>query len=85
MGFAEIPRAGFGLVPPSGVGAVGKWPADATAESLAAAGHLSTAVVIVNLRYPTNFSPMNGAWIERLSRRGEQMTKALMAEHPLDL
>ncbi len=34
-------------VPPSGVGAVDKWPAGATAESLAQAGHLSTAVVTV--------------------------------------
>src|SRR5712671_6772948 len=33
-----------------GVGAVGKWPAAATATSLAAAGHLSTAVVIADLR-----------------------------------
>ena len=32
------------------VGAVGKWPAAATATSLAAAGHLSTAVVIADLR-----------------------------------
>ena len=32
-----------GRVPPGGVGAVGKWPAGATAESLAQAGHLPTA------------------------------------------
>ena len=32
-----------GRVPPSGVGAVGKWPAGATAESLAQAGRLPTA------------------------------------------
>ena len=31
--------------------------------------------------YPTNFSAMSPAWIERLSRRGEQLTKALIAEH----
>jgi len=29
---------------------VGKWPAGATAKSLAQAGHLSTAVVIADLR-----------------------------------
>ena len=39
-----------GRVPRSGVRAVGKWPAGATAKSLAQAGHLSTAVVIVDLR-----------------------------------
>ncbi len=33
----------LGFVPPSGVGAVGKWPAGTTAESLARAGHLPTA------------------------------------------
>ena len=31
--------------------------------------------------YPTDFSAMSPAWIERLSRRGEQLTKALVAEH----
>ena len=31
--------------------------------------------------YPTNFSAMSPAWIERLSRRGEQLTKAMIAEH----
>ena len=31
--------------------------------------------------YPTNFSKMRSAWIERLSLRGEQLTKALIAEH----
>ena len=40
----------LGPVPRCGVGAVGKWPAAATATSLAAAGHLSTAVVIADLR-----------------------------------
>jgi hypothetical protein len=40
----------IGRVPRSGVGAVGKWPAGATAKSLAQAGHLSTAVVIADLR-----------------------------------
>ena len=39
-----------GRAPRSGVGAVGKWPAGATAKSLAQAGHLSTAVVIADLR-----------------------------------
>src|SRR6266404_3341526 len=43
------PRA-LGRVPWGGVGAVGKWPAAATVTSLAATGHLSTAVVIVDLR-----------------------------------
>ena len=38
-----------GRVPLNGVGAVGKWSAVATAMSLAEAGHLSTAVVIVSL------------------------------------
>ena len=37
----------FGRVPGRGVGAVGKSPAVATAESLAEAGDLSTAVVTV--------------------------------------
>ena len=37
-------------VPRSGVGAVGKWPACATAKSLAQTGHLPTAVVIADLR-----------------------------------
>ncbi len=31
--------------------------------------------------YPTNFSAMPPKWIEKLSRRGEQLTKALIAEH----
>jgi NTE family protein len=31
--------------------------------------------------YPTDFSAMTETWIERLSRRGEQLTKALIAEH----
>ncbi|MCY4025388.1 MAG: patatin-like phospholipase family protein [Acidobacteria bacterium] len=31
--------------------------------------------------YPTDFSAMSAAWVERLSRRGEQITKALIAEH----
>ena len=39
----------LGRVLSSGVGAVGKWPAGATAKSLAQAGHLSTAVVIADL------------------------------------
>ena len=31
--------------------------------------------------YPTDFSPMSTHWIDKLSRRGEQLTKALIAEH----
>ena len=31
--------------------------------------------------YPTDFSAMNPAWIDRLSRHGEQLTRALIAEH----
>jgi NTE family protein len=31
--------------------------------------------------YPTDFSAMSPEWIDRLSRRGEQLTKALIAEH----
>jgi NTE family protein len=31
--------------------------------------------------YPTDFSAMSAAWIERLSRRGEQLTRALVAEY----
>ena len=31
--------------------------------------------------YPTDFSAMPGEWIDKLSRRGEQLTKALIAEH----
>lgn len=33
------------------------------------------------LDYPTDFSAMKSVWIERLSLRGEQLTKALIAEH----
>jgi hypothetical protein len=39
-----------GRVLRSGVRAGGKWPAGATAKSLVQAGHLSTAVVIADLR-----------------------------------
>ena len=35
--------------------------------------------------YPTDFSAMAEEWIERLSRRGEQLTKALIAEHAPNL
>lgn len=35
--------------------------------------------------YPTDFSAMSSAWIDRLSRRGEQLTKALIAEHAAEL
>ena len=31
--------------------------------------------------YPTDFFAMSQAWIDRLGRRGEQLTKALIAEH----
>ena len=31
--------------------------------------------------YPTNFAAMPSEWIERLSRRGEQLTLALLKEH----
>ena len=31
--------------------------------------------------YPTDFSAMPEEWIDKLSRRGEQLTKALIAEH----
>lgn len=31
--------------------------------------------------YPTNFSSMSDEWIDRLSRRGEQLIRALLAEH----
>ena len=34
--------------------------------------------------YPTNFAKMSLIWIERLSLRGEQLTKALIAEHAPD-
>ena len=47
FGFRELC---VGRAPGSGVRAVGKWPAVATAKSLAEAGHLSTAVVIADLR-----------------------------------
>src|SRR5262245_22378673 len=65
------------------VGAVGKWPARATAKSLAAAGHLPTAVGVVSARQDliagcrgrTEGSPAVGATIApqpciRWSRRG---------------
>jgi len=31
--------------------------------------------------YPTNFSGMTDAWIEKLSNRGEQLTRCLIAQH----
>lgn len=31
--------------------------------------------------YPTDFSAMSAEWIDRLSRRGEQLTRALIAEY----
>ena len=45
-----LAQASQSRVPRSGVGAVGKWPACATAKSLAQTGHLPTAVVIADLR-----------------------------------
>lgn len=35
--------------------------------------------------YPTDFSAMTDEWIEKLSRRGYQLTRALVAEHWPDL
>ena len=35
--------------------------------------------------YPTDFSAMPDEWIEKLSKRGEQLTYALIAEHMPDL
>ena len=35
--------------------------------------------------YPTDFSAMTPDWIERLVRRGEQITKALLQEHAPEL
>ena len=35
--------------------------------------------------YPTDFSAMEDHWIDRLSLRGEQLTRALIAEHAPDL
>jgi NTE family protein len=35
--------------------------------------------------YPTDFSAMSEHWIDRLSRRGEQLTRALIEEHAPEL
>lgn len=35
--------------------------------------------------YPTDFSAMPDEWIEKLRKRGEQLTYALIAEHKPDL
>lgn len=35
--------------------------------------------------YPTDFLAMSEDWIDRLGRRGEQLTKALLAEHAPEL
>ena len=35
--------------------------------------------------YPTDFSSMEECWIDRLSNRGEQLTRALITEHAPDL
>lgn len=37
------------------------------------------------ISYPTNFSAMSDAWIERLSSRGEQLTRLLLAEYVPEL
>jgi NTE family protein len=37
------------------------------------------------LAYPTDFSAMTPDWIDRLSRRGEQLTRALLQEHAPEL
>jgi NTE family protein len=35
--------------------------------------------------YPSDFSPMTEAWIERLSRRGDQLTLAVLRQHAPEL
>ncbi len=35
--------------------------------------------------YPTDFSAMKGEWVDKLSRRGEQLTRALVEEHAPEL
>jgi NTE family protein len=35
--------------------------------------------------YPTDFNAMSEEWVERLARRGEQLTRALVAEHAPEL
>lgn len=35
--------------------------------------------------YPTDFSAMSDEWIDKLSRRGEQLTKALVAQYMPEL
>jgi hypothetical protein len=50
QGWAAFAERADGCVPARGVRAVGKWPAGATVQSLAQAGHLPTAVVIADLR-----------------------------------
>ncbi|MEI4264193.1 hypothetical protein [Roseovarius sp. D0-M9] len=35
--------------------------------------------------YPTDFSAMSEDWIDRISRRGEQLTRALIREHHPEL
>jgi len=51
LDFIKIDVEGMeGRVPGSGVGAVDKWPAGATVQSQAQAGHLSTAAIIADLR-----------------------------------
>ena len=46
------------------------------------AGLISRASVI---DYPTNFSPMSDAWIDRLSCRGEQLTRLLVSHYLSDV
>jgi NTE family protein len=35
--------------------------------------------------YPTDFAPMPGDWIEKISARGEQLTRALVSYYLCDL
>jgi len=46
------------------------------------AGLIPRAAVI---DYPTNFSPMSDAWIDRLSCRGEQLTRLLVSHYLSDI
>jgi NTE family protein len=33
------------------------------------------------MRYPTNFAPMSDSWIDRISTRGEQLTRVILSIH----
>ena len=37
------------------------------------------------VNYPTNFAPMREEWIDKLSARGEQLTRALVSAYLVDL